>query len=72
MPLRLAISHTKCGEKCGVKRLAMGKLTATKIKNLAQAGRYSDGDGLFLDLTGPGRAQLPSRFAAHDGVSATA
>jgi integrase len=33
----------------------MGKLTATKIKNLAQAGRYSDGDGLFLDLTGPGR-----------------
>lgn len=33
----------------------MGKLTATKIKNLGQAGRYSDGDGLFLDLTGPGR-----------------
>jgi integrase len=33
----------------------MGKLTATKIKNLAEAGRYSDGDGLFLDLTGPGR-----------------
>lgn len=33
----------------------MGKLTATKIKNLAQAGRYSDGDGVFLDLTGAGR-----------------
>ena len=33
----------------------MGKLTATKIKNLGEAGRYSDGDGLFLDLTGPGR-----------------
>lgn len=37
------------------KTAGMGKLTATKIKNLAQAGRYSDGDGLFLDLTGPGR-----------------
>lgn len=33
----------------------MGKLTATRIKNLAQAGRYSDGDGLFLDLTGPSK-----------------
>lgn len=28
----------------------MGKLTAAKIRSLTQAGRYSDGDGLFLEL----------------------
>jgi hypothetical protein len=26
----------------------MGKLTASKLKSMAEPGRYSDGDGLFL------------------------
>lgn len=32
----------------------MGKLTALKIKSLSEPGRYSDGDGLFLELNGKG------------------
>lgn len=32
----------------------MGKLTALKIKNLTEPGRYPDGDGLFLELNGKG------------------
>jgi integrase len=28
----------------------MGKLTALKVKNLAEEGRYSDGDGLMLEV----------------------
>lgn len=31
----------------------MKKLTATKIRNLKEAGNYGDGDGLTLILTGP-------------------
>lgn len=34
--------------ECG----AMGKLTATKVRALNEPGRYSDGDGLFLELNG--------------------
>lgn len=34
----------------------MGKLTALKIKSLKEPGRYSDGDGLFLDINGKGGA----------------
>ncbi len=34
----------------------MGKLTALKIKSLKEAGRYSDGDGLFLEINGKGGA----------------
>lgn len=30
----------------------MGKLTATRLRTLTEPGRYSDGDGLFLELTG--------------------
>lgn len=30
----------------------MGKLTALKIRSLSEPGRYADGDGLFLDVTG--------------------
>ena len=33
----------------------MGKLTAVQIRNLKEAGRYSDGDGLILQFYGPGR-----------------
>lgn len=33
----------------------MGNLSALKIKSLKEPGRYSDGDGLILDLKGPGR-----------------
>lgn len=32
----------------------MGKLSALKIKSLKEPGRYSDGDGLFLEITGKG------------------
>lgn len=30
----------------------MGKLTASKVRALVEPGRYSDGDGLFLELNG--------------------
>ena len=33
----------------------MRNLTALKIRNLKEPGRYSDGDGLILVLSGPGR-----------------
>lgn len=33
----------------------MGKLSAVQIRNLKEPGRYSDGDGLILQLYGPGR-----------------
>lgn len=33
----------------------MGNLSALKIKSLKEPGRYSDGEGLILDLKGPGR-----------------
>ncbi len=33
----------------------MGKLTAVQIRNLREPGRYSDGDGLILNLVAPGR-----------------
>ncbi|MEG3146544.1 integrase arm-type DNA-binding domain-containing protein [Sphingomonas sp. RT2P30] len=32
----------------------MGKLTALKVRSLIEPGRYSDGDGLFLELNGKG------------------
>ncbi|MGN6620660.1 MAG: tyrosine-type recombinase/integrase [Sphingomonas sp.] len=32
----------------------MGRLTATKIRALSEAGRHSDGDGLFLEMNGKG------------------
>jgi len=32
----------------------MGKLTALKIRNLTEPGRYPDGDGLILELNGKG------------------
>lgn len=34
----------------------MGKLTAVKIRSLTEPGRYSDGDGLFLEINGKGAA----------------
>lgn len=34
----------------------MGKLTALKIRSLIEPGRYSDGDGLFLEINGKGAA----------------
>lgn len=34
----------------------MGKLTAVKIRSFTQPGRYSDGDGLFLEINGKGAA----------------
>jgi hypothetical protein len=34
----------------------MGRLTAAKIRNLSEPGRYSDGDGLFLEINGRGAA----------------
>ncbi|WP_443969746.1 integrase arm-type DNA-binding domain-containing protein [Sphingobium sp. CR28] len=33
----------------------MGKLTAMQVKNLTEPGRYSDGDGLILDIGKSGR-----------------
>jgi integrase len=34
----------------------MGKLTALKVKSLTESGRYSDGDGLMLDVSSKGSA----------------
>lgn len=34
----------------------MGKLTAAKIRSLSEPGRYTDGDGLFLEINGRGAA----------------
>lgn len=34
----------------------MGKLTTGKIRSLSEPGRYSDGDGLFLEINGKGAA----------------
>ena len=40
----------------------MGKLTALKIRSLIEPGRYSDGDGVFLEINGNRGSQLgPSR-----------
>ena len=39
----------------------MGNLSALKIKSLKEPGRYSDGDGLILDLKGPGRGHWTVR-----------
>ncbi|MEZ5697172.1 MAG: Arm DNA-binding domain-containing protein [Sphingomonadaceae bacterium] len=33
----------------------MGKLTAAKIRNIDRPGRYGDGNGLALVVTGPGK-----------------
>lgn len=43
----------------------MGKLTALKIKALAEPGRYSDGDGLFLEISGKGTASWILRVQAN-------
>jgi hypothetical protein len=59
-------SKVECGTKCGsgfgkvwVQGVAaMGKLSAVQIKNLKEPGRYSDGEGLILRLTAPGRLVL--------------
>lgn len=42
----------------------MGKLTAVKIKNLTEPGRYPDGDGLFLELNGKGSGRWLLRVQA--------
>lgn len=43
----------------------MGKLTALKIKALAGPGRYSDGDGLFLEVNGKGTGSWILRIQAN-------
>jgi integrase len=42
----------------------MGKLTAVQIRSLKEPGRYSDGEGLILNLTGPGRGSWLVRVQA--------
>ncbi|MGH6613387.1 tyrosine-type recombinase/integrase [Sphingomonas sp.] len=43
----------------------MGKLTALKIKNLTEPGRYSDGDGLSLELNGKGSGRWVLRVQSN-------
>ena len=43
----------------------MGKLTALKIRSLTAPGRYSDGDGLFLEINGKGAASWILRVQAN-------
>ncbi|MHA6718679.1 tyrosine-type recombinase/integrase [Sphingomonas sp. RS6] len=43
----------------------MGKLTALKIRSLAEPGRYADGDGLFLDVTGKGTGRWILRIQSN-------
>ncbi|MCW1384847.1 tyrosine-type recombinase/integrase [Novosphingobium sp. KCTC 2891] len=40
----------------------MGNLTALKVRNLKEPGRYSDGDGLILDLAGAGKGSWMLRI----------
>lgn len=42
----------------------MGKLTAAKIRSLHQPGRYSDGDGLVLEIRGLGKGSWVLRVQA--------
>lgn len=42
----------------------MGKLTALKIRSLTEPGRYSDGNGLFLEFNGKGAASWILRIQA--------
>ena len=42
----------------------MGKLTAMGVKNLAEPGRYSDGEGLILKLSGKGKGSWIVRIQA--------
>lgn len=42
----------------------MGKLTAAKIRNLSEPGRYSDGDGLSLAVRGAGKGSWVLRVQA--------
>lgn len=39
----------------------MGRLTPLQIRNLKEPGRYSDGDGLYLELTGPNKGNWQLR-----------
>lgn len=39
----------------------MGKLTQGQIRQLKEPGRYSDGDGLFLELNRPGKGNWQLR-----------
>lgn len=41
--------------------MVMGRLSATLIRNLNEPGRYNDGDGLFLELTGPNKGNWQLR-----------
>lgn len=43
----------------------MGKLTAMGVKNLAEPGRYSDGEGLILKLAGKGKGSWIVRVQAN-------
>lgn len=43
----------------------MGKLTAVQIRNLREPGRYSDGEGLILNLVGPGRGSWVVRVQSN-------
>ena len=45
----------------------MGKLTALKIRSLAEPGRYADGDGLFLDMTGKAAGRWVFAFSQMGG-----
>lgn len=39
----------------------MGRLTPLQIRNLKEPGRYSDGDGLYLELAGPNKGNWQLR-----------
>ncbi|MGV3555274.1 MAG: tyrosine-type recombinase/integrase [Croceibacterium sp.] len=55
VPLTPTLSNQNCGSRCGSGKgwMVMGKLSALQIRNLTEPGRYVDGDGLALVLTGP-------------------
>ena len=43
----------------------MGTLTAIQIRNFKEPGRYSDGEGLILNLISPGRGSWMVRVQAN-------
>lgn len=65
------MSPTLCGGECGgeAERMDMGKLTQGRIRQLKEPGRYSDGDGLFLELNRPGKGNWQLRATVKGNVS---
>ena len=62
-PQNPAKAHTYCGDK----RWKMNRLTAAKVGNLNNPGRYCDGEGLYLNIGRRGSKSWVQRISI-DGI----